>query len=118
MTLFDAPILNHLESYLDVAASRQTLIASNVANIDTPGYQTQDLDFNQALQAAESGLDPDVARQNVPGLLQRPDGNNVNLDRESFLMAQTQLQYSTGIALLKEEFHRLSMAINGGSQGA
>ncbi|HUX65942.1 MAG TPA: flagellar basal body protein [Terriglobales bacterium] len=119
MTLFDAPILNHLEGYLDVAAARQSLIASNMANIDTPGYRTQDLNFQTALSDAEAGLNPGAAQETVPGLLQRPDGNNVNLDRESFLMAQTQLQYSTGIALLKEEFHRLSMAINGGgSQGA
>lgn len=118
MTLFDTPMLNSLESFLNVAASRQTLIASNMANIDTPGYQTQDLDFSQALQAAESGMDPGSTQHAVTGLLQRPDGNNVNLDRESFLMAQTQLQFSTGISLLREEFSRLNMAINGGSSAS
>ncbi|HWG38862.1 MAG TPA: flagellar basal body protein [Terriglobales bacterium] len=118
MMLFDPQIMTGLESYLDVAARRQTLIASNMANIDTPGYQTQDLDFSQALNDAESGLDPAAAQHAVGGLLARPDGNNVNLDRESLLMAQTQLQYSTGISLLREEFHRLNMAINGGSGGS
>ncbi|MGH9413855.1 MAG: flagellar basal body rod protein FlgB [Terriglobales bacterium] len=107
-------MIHGLESYLDVATTRQTLIASNMANVDTPGYQTQDLNFTQALDAAEAGLDPATAEHKVQGLLARPDGNNVNLDRESFLMAQTQLQYDTGIALLKDEFHRLNLAINGG----
>lgn len=116
MNIFDSPMFHRLEGFLDVAASRQTLIAGNMANIDTPGYQTKDLDFNQALAAAQSGLDPATsgAEHAVTGLVARPDGNNVNLDRESFLMAQTQLQFSTGIALLKEEFHRMDMAINGG----
>ncbi|MGH9474952.1 MAG: flagellar basal body rod protein FlgB [Terriglobales bacterium] len=109
--------MNGLESFLDVATSRQTLIASNMANIDTPGYQTKDLNFSQALAAAERGLDPASAEHSVTGLLERPDGNNVNVDRESFLMAQTQLQYNTGIALLRDEFHRLNDAITGG-QGA
>ena len=115
MLSFDAPIFHGLESYLDVAVTRQSLIASNMANVDTPGYKTQDLDFAQALDQAEAGLDPAAAGHQVSGLLERPDGNNVNLDRESMLMAQTQLQYSTGVALMRTEFHRLNMAINGGS---
>ncbi|MGH9488400.1 MAG: flagellar basal body rod protein FlgB [Terriglobales bacterium] len=114
MLSFNSSLLNGLESYLDVTATRQTLIASNMANVDTPGYQTRDLNFTQALQAAEAGLDPATAEHTVTGLLARPDGNNVNLDRESFLMAQTQLQYETGIALLRDEFNRLNLAINGG----
>ena len=52
---------------------------------------------------------------NVKGLLERPDGNNVNLDRESLLLAQTQLQYQMGIQLVKSQFHQLLSAINGGS---
>ena len=48
-----------------------------------------------------------VIRQ-VPGLMERPDGNNVNLDREGLLMAETQLQYELGIQLVKSEFHQSS----------
>lgn len=118
MNLLDSPLFTSLQSYLDVASTRQSLIASNMANIDTPGYKTQDLDFSQALAAAESGFDPSSAQHEVSGLLERPDGNNVNLDRESLLMAQTQLQYATGIALLREEFNRLNLAITGGGQTA
>ena len=50
----------------------------------------------------------------VPGLIDRPDGNNVNIDREGLLMAQNQLQFQTEVALLRSEFSRLQMAINGG----
>ena len=118
MSLFDTPGIRNLEGYLDVAETRQTLIASNMANIDTPGYKTQDLNFKQALAAAEAGQSPSIAQHAVGGLLARPDGNNVNLDRESFLMAQTQLQFNTGIALLREEFSDLREAIDGGPGGS
>jgi flagellar basal-body rod protein FlgB len=51
----------------------------------------------------------------VPGLIERPDGNNVSIDRESLLMAQNQLQFQTEVSLLRSEFNRLQLAINGGS---
>lgn len=114
------------ENYLKLAASREQLISANMANIDTPGYHTRDFDFQRELSRAISAplmqtgdgsgtvqLLP-VIRQ-VPGLMERPDGNNVNLDREGLLMAQTQLQYELGIALLKDKFHQTLSAINGGS---
>jgi flagellar basal-body rod protein FlgB len=114
------------ESYLKLAASREQLISANMANIDTPGYHTRDFDFQHELSRAISAplmqtgdgsgtvqLLP-VIRQ-VQGLMERPDGNNVNLDREGLLMAQTQLQYELGIQLIKSKFHQTLSAINGGS---
>jgi flagellar basal-body rod protein FlgB len=55
-----------------------------------------------------------VARE-IQGLPERPDGNNVNIDRESLLLSQTQLQYQLGVQLVKSEFHRLLTAIKEGS---
>ena len=51
----------------------------------------------------------------VEGLPERPDGNNVNIDRESLLLSQTQLQYQMGVQLVKAEFHRLLTAIKEGN---
>jgi flagellar basal-body rod protein FlgB len=51
----------------------------------------------------------------VEGLPERPDGNDVNIDRESLVLSQTQLQYQMGVQLIKEEFHRLLTAIKDGS---
>lgn len=112
------PLLQLLQGYLDVATNRQQLIISNMANVDTPGYHTQDLDFHAAMQRAMSGgeqatLEP--VAQEVPGLMERPDGNNVNIDRESLLLSQTQLQYQMGVQLIRSEFSRLLAAIKGGS---
>jgi flagellar basal-body rod protein FlgB len=105
-----------LEHFLDLTAHRQGLIASNISNIDTPGFRTRDLDFRQeilkVLQAP--GDKPNPLPQEVKGLMERPDGNNVNLDREGLLLAQTQLQFRMGISLIKDEFHRIQMAIEEG----
>jgi flagellar basal-body rod protein FlgB len=50
----------------------------------------------------------------VPGLLQRPDGNDVSLDREGMNLAESQLQFKMGIQFIRSEFHRLVNAINEG----
>ena len=113
MSLVETPLMKSLARYLDVTAYRQGVVAANIANIDTPGYRTNDINFKQeldkALQAPDAPVTP--SPQQVPGLLERPDGNNVNLDREGLLLAQTQLQFATGVALLRSELKRISMAI-------
>ncbi len=90
-------------------------IANNVANVDTPGYRTRDIDFARQLQTLlevpHSTAHPSLASRLVPGLVERPDGNNVNVERESLLMAHTQLQFNTAIQVVRSEFKRIQMAI-------
>jgi flagellar basal-body rod protein FlgB len=107
-----------LQGYLKVTSDRQQLIASNIANVDTPGYHTRDINFQSAMQQA-TDEDNDVqlmpASSEVEGLPERPDGNNVNIDRESLLLGEAQLQYQMGVQLIKAEFHRLLIAIKEGN---
>ena len=120
------PLLSTLESYLKLTTSREQAISANMANIDTPGYHTRDINFDGELKKAmsvdlsQSGDDTTSAElhpvvQEVQGLMERPDGNNVSLDREGLLMSATQLQYQLGIQLIKRQFHQILSAINGGS---
>jgi len=112
------PLMQLIHAYLKVTSDRQQLIASNIANVDTPGYHTQDINFQTAMQQAlNDGGDPQLApaSNEVEGLPERPDGNNVNVDRESLLLGETQLQYQMGVQLIKSEFHRLLSAIKEGS---
>jgi flagellar basal-body rod protein FlgB len=86
--------------------------------VDTPGYQTKDINFQAAMQQAlsdGSGVHLEPASVAVEGLPERPDGNNVNVDRESLLLSETQLQYQMGVQLIKSEFHRLLTAIKDGN---
>ncbi len=121
-----APSLSMLENYLKLTTVREQAISANMANVDTPGYRTHDINFEGELNRAmtrvssqpEDGaqsaqLSPVV--QEVPGLMERPDGNNVSLDREGLLMSETQLQYAIGVQLIKRHFHQMLSAINGGN---
>ena len=107
-----------LERFLEATSDRAQVITTNLANVDTPGYRTKDIHFSQLLTSTDESsegaqLSPVISR--VQGLLQRPDGNNVDLDRESLLLARSQLQYQMGTQLVKSNFHQLLSAINGGS---
>jgi flagellar basal-body rod protein FlgB len=117
MGMLDNPVSGPLERYLDLAAKRQQLIVSNMANVDTPNYRTKDIDFQGELQRASKGLDPDDDPKvvEVQGLTERPDGNNVDLDREGLLLAKTQLEFRLGTQLLKHTFQGLMDVIKGGS---
>jgi flagellar basal-body rod protein FlgB len=118
MSLLNTPLLDLLGHALDLTAQRQQLVSQNIANIDTPGYRARDLDFGGELERALNGSaepSPTPMVREVQGLIERPDGNNVNIDRESLLMAQNQLQFQTEVSLLRSEFNRLQLAINGGS---
>ncbi len=102
-----------LQRYLDLASDQMKLTAENMANVDTPGYKTQGFDFaaeySRAVGAAVPTR-PNVA--DVGGLTARPDGNNVSLDREGILLAKTQLEFRTGVSLLKTQYTRVMNAIH------
>lgn len=117
MSLIETPMMQRLSHFLDATAYRGGIIADNIANIDTPGYRARDIDFRSQLTSLMSDdLQPIAPRvTEVAGLTERPDGNNVNMDREGLALGQTQLQFQTGIALMKSEIHRLSQAIHEGA---
>ncbi len=118
MSMIDTPLLRGLEHVLDLSAFRHQVIATNLANVDTPGYRTRDLrpfagEIEQAIAGEEASFTP-VAYE-IHGLLERPDGNNVSVERESLLLAQNQLRFTVAVAFMKEQFHQISSAISGGS---
>jgi flagellar basal-body rod protein FlgB len=128
MSIIDTATTETLSQFLDVDVARYKLIASNLANIDTPGYRARDLDFRAELRRArehertseefDGGVLSHAAYTPTPrrvrGLLERPDGNNVSMERETLLLADAQMKYNLGVQLLKDEFHTLSQAINSG----
>ena len=118
-----------LSRFLDVDVARYKLITANLANIDTPGYHTRDLDFHAELRrltAEESGIENgglnlasyEPVAHTVRGLMERPDGNNVSVERESLLLAETQMKYNLGVQLLKDQFHTIALAINSGGSSS
>jgi flagellar basal-body rod protein FlgB len=109
------PVGSSLEKYMDLLSARQKLIASNVANIDTPGYKTRDIDFQGEFQNALKGSQPQAVE--VSGLQVKNDGNNVNMDREARLLSENALRFSTAATLLRGRIRVLRSAISEGKNG-
>jgi flagellar basal-body rod protein FlgB len=101
--------------YLDLLATRQKLVASNLANLDTPGYETKDLDFQFEYMSLSGGAQPQPVA--VPGLPVKSDGNNVSLDRESRLLAENTLRFNVAAQLLRGELRTMQKAIEEGRGG-
>src|SRR5579863_2817724 len=85
-------ISNQVAQYMDLLSARQKLVASNVANIDTPGYKTKDIDFQFEFMSLVHGDSPNV--REVQGLVVKNDGNNVSLDREARLLAENAMRFN------------------------
>jgi len=126
-SMIDTSMTEALGRFLDVDVARYKVIAVNLANIDTPGYHTRDLDFRAELRRAAtadaSGIDDaqlasfssNPVPHTVRGLMERPDGNNVSVERESLLLAEAQMKFNLGVQLLKDQFHTISLAISSGA---
>ncbi len=135
MKLFDRT-LTTLESALDARLQRQNVLASNVANADTPGYMPKDVDFARALTAAQkqhefaptapvrpgdlplevtplAGLPGDViidGEAGAPSL----DGNRVDLDRTMASLAENALQYGAHTRALAKKLALLRLVASDG----
>ena len=114
--------------FLDLSSLRHKLVSSNVANVSTPAYQSQDINFDEELarSSGESkhlsgvitnpshiplGQHPDkmpkVERTKVAGT----DLNSVDIDREVPKMAQNELEFTIAAKLLQKKFEGLRRAI-------
>lgn len=91
---------------------RQRVVASNIANADTPGYRTKDIDFQAEFRNAMDSGSPAVT--DVEGLKIKSDGNNVNLDREARLLGETDLRFSVASQLVRSEIKAMRNAIDEG----
>jgi flagellar basal-body rod protein FlgB len=97
---------------LMLRAERQRLIAGNIANADTPGYQARDFDFGAALRAATGGADGIAAgvmqaggrlaptlRYAVPSQTSL-DNNTVDMDRERSAFADNAVKYESTLRFI------------------
>lgn len=88
----------NLERALDQASQRHGMISANLANVNTPGYQRQDIEFGIELEDAEKRSS---ASERLPhqGLSRAASGHGggagVDLEREVFSLAETELRYQT-----------------------
>ena len=108
-----------LEQALAGSASRQQVLANNIANANTPGFTRSDLDFqgqlSQAMQRGTSGLDSlSFSPQTDSASPVQADGNNVDIDSEMSDMSQNALQYEAFVELASARMKILQDAIGSG----
>jgi len=129
---FDAALGSHQRALL-IEARRAQLLASNVANADTPNYKARDIDFRAALQQAGGGaglalaadnarhIQPAGAAGGVGGIEAQYrvpnqsslDGNTVDLQMEQSAFADNALRYEATLKFLGGRFKGLLTAIRG-----
>ncbi len=108
-----------LSRLLDVAAMRQDVIAQNVANVNTPGFQTLDVSFEQALQerlmtdpsAAALEIQPEIVAGT--GGIERADGNNVDIDLEMGRLQKNGMLFRIYAQIIANELAQHRSAITG-----
>ncbi|MEZ5399062.1 MAG: flagellar basal body protein [Bryobacteraceae bacterium] len=112
------PIASQIGTYLDLLSVRQKLVASNIANAATPGYKTRDIDFQFEYQSALDEASPGAVNVFEPDNLKaHNDGNNVSLDRESRLLAETGIRFNFGTQLWRSQLRQIRAAIQEGRNG-
>lgn len=116
--------INVLDKAADASWKRNEIIANNIANVDTPHYKRQDLNFEEELERALGHnkyvtMDQKVANlkerhlearvvNDYSGFSYRSDKNNVDIDTENVTLAANQVKYQGLMAGLKAEFSNLS----------
>lgn len=137
-TLLDSPLFNQLGRALDAASYRHTLIADNIANVETPGYRRKDIPFQDALRATlstESESNANHLAMTHPNHLQSEDAtpsqfsksvihpaspekanhNNVSIEREMAAMAANTVAYDTLITMMGKKMNQIKSVISGRS---
>jgi flagellar basal-body rod protein FlgB len=115
MELFDTTQIG-LERALSGSALRQQAIAQNIANVNTPGYRRQDVDFQSALAAAWDGGEQSVESvtprtEADTSAVMRADGSSVDIDQEAATQATNGLQYEAVSTVMKTRIAILKSAI-------
>jgi flagellar basal-body rod protein FlgB len=115
--MFDR-VADKIESYMDLLSTRQKLVASNLANLDTPGYKTRDVDsqfeFLSRIASAGEMPGPNVIEPDLPS---KNDGNNVSLDRETRLLAENGVRFQMASLMARGALRRVRNAIQEGKTG-
>ena len=132
--MFDSTSIPVLQEVVNFCQARHTVLTANIANMDTPGYKIRDLseeDFQSRLnQAVEERHMPSTATTGSPGeaglgsvesmgqiakntkTILRHDQNNTGMEQQVTEMVKNQMQHNMALAILKNQFSMLEMAIS------
>ncbi|MGZ8463206.1 MAG: flagellar basal body rod protein FlgB [Candidatus Deferrimicrobiaceae bacterium] len=131
MNILYDPAIQLLQKVADYRAARQEVVASNIANTETPGYIARDVPFEAYLSRAESGgsagprathprhiggsaagSGPILPPLESEGDAVRVDGNNVILEKEMTKSAENTVGYMTAMTLIARKMRMIRTAID------
>lgn len=118
INMFEVNLSNVMEKSLDALWLKQNVISNNIANVDTPGYKSQEVEFEDLLSKAVSNSN-DIKDIDVPDAKViknsntsiREDGNNVDIDTENIELYRTQIQYEYMVKKLSDQYSNIKLAI-------
>lgn len=130
--MFASSSIPALEQWVNFAQSRHNVLASNVANIDVPGYKTRDLSVEQfqanlrdALAAQDdarsSSLSPTGSRPDVDAVQKMGknmssilyhDQNNVGLEQQVAAITKNHMEHNLALTILNSQFRMLTTAVS------
>lgn len=111
--LFDSKEFNAMQSSIDALWMKQKAISHNIANYETPGFKTSSVQFEDVLKGAQDGsydFRATVTTNDQTSL--RPDGNNVDMEKESLELYQTYAQSSYLYQKIGGQFTNLRYVLN------
>jgi len=129
--VFENSTIKHYAKLLDLASAKNNLIASNIANVETPGYKKRTIDFDGELRKSmeETKIRPALTHERHIPLTNAPEGplkviqineqvnstgvNSVDIDQEMAELAQNQIIYQFGAKMLDKKFNSLHDVIRG-----
>lgn len=105
-----------LEKALNIRAFYQKVLASNIANVETPGYKEKRVDFLKEINRSGSGTgsNVEVNEAEPPDGANALDGNSVNVEDQVVKMSENSLMYNAFVQLISKKFSMLKYAINEG----
>jgi flagellar basal-body rod protein FlgB len=130
--VFDSTTIPILEQVVGFAQARHQLLASNIANLDTPGYRVRDLSLDSFQQALKEVIaardtkdnvpstsrlaDPDPAgpmgqvRESIKGILYH-DNSDVGLEQQVAEITKNQMMHNLALTIMRHQFQQLQTAI-------
>jgi len=119
MSMIKPENIELMKKMLDFSAARQKALANNIANVNTPGYQSVDVEFDKELRSVIASGDKNAIRKlgfsfvKTNDTSMRNDGNNVDIDMEMAKLSENALVFNIYSTFLKRKFQGLKSVIKG-----
>jgi flagellar basal-body rod protein FlgB len=107
-----------IEKALNIRGFYHKVIASNIANVETPGFKEKDIDFQAELRRSMSGNSAsiEVTEKTNPSGIDGIDGNSVNMEDQVVKMSENTMMFNAFVQLINKKYSMMKYAISSGGR--